>query len=82
MLVIHTCPCPYTCLLITRLLLTILLTGYQQVYMGYKQGRVEVLFISQNINVYSANNDILGYYMVQKTHLHAIICVISFNIYY
>lgn len=50
--------------------------------MGYKQGRVEVLFISQNINVYSANNDILGYYMVQKTHLHAIICVISFNIYY
>ena len=66
MLVIHTCPCPYTCLLITLQLLTILLTGYQQVYRGYKQGRVEVLFISQNINVYSANNDILGYYMVQK----------------
>lgn len=47
------------------------------------RGRVEVLSISQNINVYSANNDILGYYyMVQNTHLYAIICVISFHIYY
>lgn len=45
-------------------------------------GRVEGVFIFRKINVYNANNDILGYYTVQKTRLDAIICVIGFHIYY
>lgn len=40
------------------------------------------MFIFRKINVYNANNDILGYYTVQKTRLDAIICVIGFHIYY